>query len=207
MTRPSSGIASPTQATLARVLLVDDEQAILDGLRRQLRTKFDITTALGGEEALRIMGSTAPFAVVMSDMRMPRMDGVAFLTAVREKYPDTVRLLLTGQTDMQSTIDAINLGQIHRFLMKPCPASAIEAVLRDAAELHRQTLSERDLVKAARAVVKGRDDASLATVVDSELAQVDGPQAQEPSPAPRHRTLEQRLAEARANGSLSAQSH
>ena len=69
---------------------------------------------------------------------MPRMDGVAFLTAVREKYPDTVRMLLTGQTDMQSTIDVINLGQIHKFLMKPCPASAIEAVLRDAAELHRQ---------------------------------------------------------------------
>ena len=207
MTRPTSGIASTTPSTLARVLLVDDEQAILDGLRRQLRTKFDITTALGGEEALRIMGSTPPFAVVMSDMRMPRMDGVAFLTAVREKYPDTVRLLLTGQTDMQSTIDAINLGQIHRFLMKPCPASAIEAVLRDAAELHRQTLSERDLVKAARAVVKGRDDAAVTAVSESELGQVEALQGQELTQAPRHRTLEQRLAEARATGSLSGQGH
>lgn len=201
MTPPSSGIA-PTQSTLARVLLVDDEQAILDGLRRQLRTKFDITTALGGEEALRVMAAAAPFAVVMSDMRMPRMDGVAFLTAVREKYPDTVRLLLTGQTDMQSTIDAINLGQIHKFLMKPCPASAIEAVIRDAAELHRQAVSERDLVKAARAVVRGRDDSPTPSASESEFGRVDGLPDPESAQAPRHRSLEQRLAEARTNGAL-----
>lgn len=131
----------------ARVLLVDDEPAILDGLRRQLRRSFEVTTAVGGREALDLMRSEAPFAVVLSDMRMPGMDGAAFLAIVRERSPDTVRMLLTGQADMQSTISAINDGQIFRFLSKPCPADTVELALHDAANLYRQIVAERDVLE------------------------------------------------------------
>lgn len=165
MTWPASTFAPTTPSPLARVLLVDDEPAILDGLRRQLRRSFEVVTAVGGEEALQLMGSSEPFAVVLSDMRMPGLDGAAFLAIVRERHPDTVRLLLTGQSDMASTIAAINDGQIYRFLTKPCPASTVEAALRDATELHRQACAERDVLeRTLRGAVQALLDAlSLAS--------------------------------------------
>lgn len=183
-----------------RVLLVDDEQAILDGLRRQLGRSFEIHTAVGGEEALRFMAVAEPFAAVVSDMRMPGMGGVAFLTTVRQKHPDTVRLLLTGEVDLESTIEAINLGQIHRFLVKPCPASTIEAALRDAVELHRRASAERDILRSARAAshsldttagTAGQDEAGLAAA------------HRQPAPALRTGSLGQRLAAIRASTTAS----
>lgn len=148
-----------------RVLLVDDERAILDGLRRQLRREFDITTAIGGEAALELMQDAEPFAAVLSDMRMPGLDGAAFLALVREQYPDTVRLLLTGQADMVSTIAAINDGQIYRFLSKPCPADVVASALRDSVALHRQITAERDVLeRTLRGAVQALLDAlSLAS--------------------------------------------
>lgn len=138
---PTAGDSRP------RVLLVDDEPAILDALRRQLRRSFDVTTAVGGSEALQVMESEEPFSVVLSDMRMPGMDGAAFLAIARERWPDTVRMLLTGQADMQSTVAAINDGQIFRFLSKPCPAGTVELALQDAAKLHSQMVAERDVLE------------------------------------------------------------
>lgn len=150
---------------LPRVLLVDDEQAILDGLRRQLRGTFDVSTALGGEAALELMASAPPFAAVLSDMRMPGTDGAALLARVRDLYPDTVRLLLTGQADMQSTIAAINDGQIYRFLTKPCPADTVVSALRDAVALYQQITAERDVLeRTLRGAVQALLDAlSLAS--------------------------------------------
>lgn len=147
MTWSPGGRHEGAAPALPRVLLVDDEPALLDGLRRQLRRSFDISTAVGGEEALQLMETAEPFAVVLSDMRMPGLDGAAFLAIVRERFPDTVRLLLTGQSDMDSTIAAINDGQIYRFLAKPCPGATVEAALLDAAELHRQVSAERDVLE------------------------------------------------------------
>lgn len=131
----------------ARILLVDDEPAILDGLRRQLRRNFDVSTAVGGEAALELMANTDPFAAVLSDMRMPSMDGAEFLAHVRDLYPDTVRLLLTGQADMALTIAAINDGQIYRFLTKPCSTDVVLSALNDGVSLHRQVLAERDVLE------------------------------------------------------------
>jgi response regulator RpfG family c-di-GMP phosphodiesterase len=161
----SSKSASAEVEVRARVLLVDDEPALLDGLRRQLRRSFDVSTAEGGEEALELMQEGEPYAVVLSDMRMPGMDGAAFLAVVRERYPDTVRLLLTGQADMQSTIAAINDGQIYRFLSKPCPAETIQTALHDAAKLYRQITAERDVLeRTLRGAVQALLDAlSLAS--------------------------------------------
>lgn len=130
-----------------RVLLVDDEPAVLDGLRRQLRRYFDVSTAVGGEAALELMENEAPFAAVLSDMRMPGLDGASFLAIVKERAPDTVRMLLTGQADLDSTVAAINDGQIYRFLNKPCAVDVVRDTLQDAVALHRQVSVERDVLE------------------------------------------------------------
>jgi response regulator RpfG family c-di-GMP phosphodiesterase len=129
----------------APILLVDDEPAILDGLRRQLRKKFTVHTAAGGAEALELLESE-PVAVVVSDMRMPQMNGATFLSTVRTLYPDVVRILLTGQADTQSAITAVNEGQIYRFLTKPCPPEVLLEEIGSAVELNRLVTVERELL-------------------------------------------------------------
>lgn len=111
-----------------RILFVDDEPKVLDSIRRQLRKSYDIVTATSGPEALALLSDTGPVALVVSDMRMPGMNGAELLARVRTQYPDTVRMILSGQADVESTIAAINDGHIFRFLTKPCH----DAVLREA---------------------------------------------------------------------------
>ena len=103
-----------------RVLFVDDEPNILDSIRRQLRKSYDIVTATSGIEALALLKATGPVALVISDMRMPGMNGAELLTTIRDDYPETVRMILSGQADLESTIAAINDGHVFRFLTKPC---------------------------------------------------------------------------------------
>jgi response regulator RpfG family c-di-GMP phosphodiesterase len=129
----------------APILLVDDEQAILDGLSRQLRKKFTVHTATGGAEALELLESE-PVAVVVSDMRMPQMNGATFLSKVRTLYPDVVRILLTGQADTQAAITAVNEGQIYRFLTKPCPPEVLLEEIGSAVEVNRLVTVERELL-------------------------------------------------------------
>jgi response regulator RpfG family c-di-GMP phosphodiesterase len=132
---------------LPSVLLVDDEVAILDGLRRQLRRKFTVHTATGGAEALELLESRRVTAVV-SDMRMPQMDGATFLSRVRALYPDVVRVLLTGQTDTQAAIQAVNQGQIYRFLTKPCLPDVLMDEITNAVELNRLVTAEKELLSS-----------------------------------------------------------
>ena len=128
------------------ILLVDDEIAILDGLRRQLRKNFTVHTATGGAEALELMRSQ-PFSVVVSDMRMPEMDGATLLAQVRALHPDVVRILLTGQADTQAAIAAVNEGQIYRFLTKPCPPEVLLEEISSAVELNRLVAAEKELLR------------------------------------------------------------
>ena len=141
----SNGLLSRTDDGSAPILLVDDEVAILDGLRRQLRKKFQVHTANGGAEALELL-QTEPVTVVVSDMRMPQMDGATFLSRVRALYPDVVRILLTGQTDTQAAITAVNEGQIYRFLTKPCPPEVLLEEIGSAVELNRLMTAEREVL-------------------------------------------------------------
>ena len=117
-----------------RILIVDDDELILDALDRQLRSRFDVTTATGGKEAMRLVMSQAQYAVVVSDLRMPEMDGVTLLYLIRQTAPDTVRVLLTGKADMEAAISAVNVGNIFRFLTKPCPTWMLLRVLESAVE-------------------------------------------------------------------------
>jgi len=130
-----------------RVLCVDDEPNVLSGLRRCLRGHFAVTTAVGGAAGLEALRAEGPFAVVVSDLRMPGMDGVAFLSRVRALAPDTVRVLLTGQADLGAAIAAVNEGNIFRFLSKPCPPEALLRALAAAAEQHRLVTAERVLLE------------------------------------------------------------
>jgi response regulator RpfG family c-di-GMP phosphodiesterase len=141
----SIGLLPRPTTDAASILLVDDEVAILDGLRRQLRKKFDVHTANGGAEALELMKSKS-FAVVMSDMRMPQMNGATFLAHVRSLYPNVVRILLTGQADTQAAIAAVNEGQIYRFLTKPCPPEVLLDEIGSAVELNRLVAAEKELL-------------------------------------------------------------
>jgi response regulator RpfG family c-di-GMP phosphodiesterase len=139
--RPQTSVVDTT----APILLVDDEEAILDGLRRQLRKKFTVHTAGGGAAALELL-ATEPIAVVVSDMRMPQMDGATFLAKVRAQYPNVIRILLTGQADTQAAISAVNEGQIYRFLTKPCPPDVLLEEIGSAVELNRLVAAEKELL-------------------------------------------------------------
>jgi response regulator RpfG family c-di-GMP phosphodiesterase len=127
------------------ILLVDDEVAILDGLRRQLRKRFTVHTASGGVEGLELLKSEQ-VAVVVSDMRMPQMNGATFLSEVRSLYPNVVRILLTGQADTQAAIAAVNEGQIYRFLTKPCAPEVLLEEIGSAVELNRLVTAEKELL-------------------------------------------------------------
>lgn len=131
----------------ASILLVDDEPSVLDALRRQLHSQYKIATATDGATALELIRQEGPFAVVVSDMRMPVMDGAAFLARTRLISRDTTRILLTGQSDMAAAISAINEGRIFRFLCKPCPADELRQCLRDAVEQHRLVAAEREVLE------------------------------------------------------------
>jgi DNA-binding NtrC family response regulator len=93
---------------------VDDEVNILSGIARQQRKRFDIWTAVGGKKGLEVMKEEGPFAIVVADMNMPGMNGIEFLSEVRKCYPDTVRMMLTGNADQQTAVDAVNQGAIFR---------------------------------------------------------------------------------------------
>ncbi len=130
-----------------KILCVDDDANILAGYKRQLRKRFHLETAGGGEEALEVMAKEGPFAVVVSDMRMPGMDGIQFLTETRERSPDTVRLMLTGNADLQTAIDAVNEGSIFRFLTKPCSSETLAAALNAGLEQYRLVMAEKVLLR------------------------------------------------------------
>jgi response regulator RpfG family c-di-GMP phosphodiesterase len=126
---------------------VDDEPNVLHALERQFRKEFDIQTALGPDVGLQKLAADGPFAVVVSDMRMPVMDGAEFLSRVRQKWPDTVRVMLTGQADLTSAIAAVNQGNIFQFLTKPCPGDMLARALNAALEQHRLVTAERELLE------------------------------------------------------------
>lgn len=129
------------------ILCVDDEVNILEGLQDNLRKQFKVFTALSGAEGLALIESDGPFPVVISDMRMPGMNGAEFLSKVRAKSPDSMRILLTGQSDMDSAISAVNEGQIFRFLTKPCPTEHLSSIIQLAIEHHQLSGLEKDLLE------------------------------------------------------------
>lgn len=128
------------------ILCVDDDAYVLQGFRRRLRQRYALETATGPEEALEVIQRQGPFAVVVSDMQMPRINGVEFLRRVRALAPDTVRMMLTGNADQQTAVDAVNDGCIFRFLCKPCTPEALSEALDAGLAQYRLIRHEKELL-------------------------------------------------------------
>jgi len=130
-----------------KILFVDDEPAVLEAYQRLLRREFDVSIALGGEQGLTSIRTNGPYAVVVSDMRMPGMNGAQFLSQVRQEVPDTVRMLLTGYTDLKAAMDAVNQGNIFRFLTKPCEKELLAKAIVTGVEQYRLVRIEKELLE------------------------------------------------------------
>ncbi len=129
-----------------KILLVDDDPNILQGYSRQFRKQFQIETASGGKEGLETTVKSGPFAVIISDMQMPEMNGIQFLNSVCKIAPDSVRIMLTGNADQKTAMDAVNDGQIFRFLTKPCSPEAFCKSIESGLEQYRLVTAERELL-------------------------------------------------------------
>ena len=130
-----------------KILFVDDDANLLESFKRQLRNRFPMAFASDGPQGLELIQKGEPFAVVVSDFRMPKMNGVQFLTQVRKLAPDMVRILLTGFADLKTTMDAVNLGNIFRLLTKPCPLEILENTLRAGVRQYQLIMAEQVLLE------------------------------------------------------------
>lgn len=139
-------------STEQTLLLVDDEQNILSSLKRLLRRDgYRIFTATSGEDGLGIL-EEHEVGVVISDQRMPSMSGVEFLSAVKKRFPDTIRIMLSGYTELNSVTDSINKGEIYKFLTKPWDDELLRANVREAFEQYMLSRENEHLAEALQTV-------------------------------------------------------
>ncbi|NCD32150.1 MAG: response regulator [Spartobacteria bacterium] len=136
-----------TESWNRRILFVDDDKNILQAMQRNLRKVFSVSVASSGQEGLELIQKSEEFAVVISDMRMPGMDGAEFLSKVKEITPHSVRIMLTGHADVGSAIAAINNGNIFRFIVKPAEPRIMASSLRAAFEQYRLVDAEHSLIE------------------------------------------------------------
>ena len=132
---------------LPSILCVDDEPRIVESLALHLRRGYQVLTANGGSGALQMLKEKGAPAVIVSDMRMPGMDGATLLKHVKQLYPETTRILLTGEPGRDAAISAINEGQIFRFLTKPCPPDQLRSAIEAAVVHHRLLIAEKVLLQ------------------------------------------------------------
>lgn len=130
-----------------KILLVDDDEMLLAGLKRQLRNKFRVETAVSGEEAVKKVEKNGPYAVVVSDFMMPGMNGIDFLRQVKQSDPDTIRMMLTGSADMTTAIKAVNEGSIYKFHPKPCPADTLGDAIQSGIDEYQKITTDQTQLK------------------------------------------------------------
>ena len=139
-----------SEADRPRILIVDDEEAILETMTFTFMDLYEVLTTSDPTQALQIIEDNDPVAVVITDQRMPGMTGVELLREVYERHPDTVRIILTGFADSEATIKAINDGHIYGYINKPWEPDELKTIVRRAAELHALSLENRRLVEDLR---------------------------------------------------------
>ncbi len=132
---------------LPKILCVDDEPRVIEGLMLHLRRDYQVHSASGGEEALRILKEIGGVSLVISDMRMPGMNGAVLLQRVMKSYPDATRILLTGDPGRDAAVAAVNEAQIFRFLTKPCPPDQLKAAVEAGVMQHRLINAERRILQ------------------------------------------------------------
>lgn len=134
-----------------RILLVDDEKNVLRSLERTfLDEDYEILTATCGADGLNILKSVSPVQIIISDYRMPEMNGVDFLREVRKKWPDTVRIVLSGYADTASIVSAINEGEIYKFIPKPWNDDELKVTIINALERYYLNKNNKELAEALK---------------------------------------------------------
>ena len=131
-----------------KVFLVDDDTFLLEALVRQFRKRFDLLTAESGKEVLEHPFADDPVAVIVSDMHMPGMDGLELLKKMKDVSPDTVRIMLTGNADQKTALDAINEGNIFRFFGKPCPHDILSEGIEEGIAEYNRVIAEREALSS-----------------------------------------------------------
>ncbi|MBC7391382.1 MAG: response regulator [Opitutaceae bacterium] len=130
-----------------RILYIDDEEHNLNAFKASFRRMYDIYTAISPEEGKRILQEN-DIEIIITDQRMPQMTGVEFLESIIEEYPDPMRILLTGYTDIQALIDAVNKGQIYRYMTKPWNEEELKMFVRQAYEVFSLRKENKVLTKS-----------------------------------------------------------
>ncbi len=130
-----------------KILLVDDDAMLLAGLKRQLRNKFRVETAISGEEAVKMVEKNGPYAVVVSDYMMPGMNGIEFLSQVKQINQNTIRMMLTGSADMSTAIKAVNEGSIYKFHPKPCPTETLGTAIQSGIDAYQKVTTDQSQLK------------------------------------------------------------
>ena len=126
------------------ILYLDDEENNLTSFKATFRIRYHVITALSGDEALKIL-ETKPVELIITDQRMPNMTGIEFLEKVLEKYPDPMRLLLTGYADMTAVIDSVNKGKIFHYLTKPWNEEEVEKTLKRALDAYDEKMKIKEM--------------------------------------------------------------
>src|SRR5262249_27757773 len=157
------------------ILVIDDEAHVVESIRELLRLDYRVFAANGASEGIALLDQT-PVDVVMTDQRMPGMTGVELLHRVRETHPDAMRLLFTGYADIRAVIEAINRGNVYRYIAKPWDPVELQAVVRDAVERHR-LIAERqrliaELERANEHLVRINAELAATSVLKSNFIQV-----------------------------------
>lgn len=130
----------------ARVLFVDDDVALLKSIQRNLCFDYDLSIAESGQNGLELIKEKGPFSVIVTDMRMPIMDGIRFINEARKIAPDSIFLMLTGNQDVDTSIKAVNQGQVFRFLTKPCETEDIKTAIEVAHRQYELVQTEKELL-------------------------------------------------------------
>jgi DNA-binding NtrC family response regulator len=134
----------------SKVLIVDDEENILHALTRLFRKeKYDILTAKSGAEGLEIM-EEHNVDLIISDLKMPIMNGVEFLAQAKERNPDALRIMLTGQADIKAMLDAIDQGEVYRFLLKPWNDDELRITIKQALEFYYVQKENKSLIRTVK---------------------------------------------------------
>jgi signal transduction histidine kinase len=131
-----------------KILFVDDDPDLLAAIRRNLYTQFNMDTATSGAEALELLDRQGPYAVVVSDMRMPYMNGVELLRVCRERFPDVVRTMLTDASDQETVVQAVNHGHVFHFLNKPCTTDVLIQALGKSLQHYQLVQAQQQMMKS-----------------------------------------------------------
>ena len=130
-----------------KVLFGDDDVNILNAFKRAFRKRYNFEVAEDPEKAIYVIRDKGPFTVIVSDMKMPKMDGASFLSRLKDVCPHTMRIMLTGNSDLQTAVEAVNKGEVFRFLNKPCSAEDLGVTIDEAIVQFYAKKSDRDLLE------------------------------------------------------------